>query len=276
MSKAQTSIVPMNTQLPSTHSAEFIAEMAQNAKETSAAERPQQSKLSIKGGILSWAGDAVAGNVMPVVVVGSAYINTWYIDQYNPNVVALPRCFSLGMPEFRDGVFKEPKLFAHENVLKHNDYAQEPGMSCVGCPNHEWGSDPQGGRGKACKEKRRIAVIPAAALNSVEDVANAEFATLDIPVMSVANWSNYVNKLSAATGLPYYAVVTDLGVVNDPRSQYKVTFAGVGKISSEELVRAVMKRGPEAEKLLMTPFPTYGTEQEEAAPAKSSGKKTKF
>ena len=50
----------------------------------------------------------------------------------------------------------------------------------------------QGNKGKACKERRRLAIIPAAAIKDGE-IAKAELAVLSLPVTSLGNWGNYVN-----------------------------------------------------------------------------------
>lgn len=262
-------LVPVTAQMPAGYSDDFLQRMREKAKAAAAAERPQQSKLSIKSGILSYDGSPLPDNEMEVVVVASAFFHAMYIDPYNQNRIALPRCFSLALPEVaEDGSLKEPKMEAHENVLEepYRDIELAPGKSCDTCEFNAWGSDPLGGRGKACKERRRLALIPADALKSVIDVKNAELSMLDLPVMSVKNWSAYVNKVAALMSLPYNMVTTKIKVVPDPRSQYKVTFEPANYLPSEEILNAVISREEQGQRMLLTPFASYTPPEDEPAP----------
>ena len=238
-------LVPLTGGGLAAHDPAYAAELKAAAKDTAAQERPSMSKLSIKGGILSYAGQPMPNNEMNVIVLASIFSNVYYIDKYNPNAIASPRCFALS----ETGEDMEP----HENVL-----SPVPATACKGCPNSEWGSDPGGGRGKACKERRRLVVIPEAAVTgALENIKKAEFAMIDLPVMSVGEWGGYVNKLAASTDLPYYAVVTQVKVVNDARSQFKVKFEGVAAIGSKAAIEAVKSLQEAAIAYGMSPYETY-------------------
>jgi hypothetical protein len=85
-----------------------------------------------------------------------------------------------------------------------------------------WGSSPRGGKGKACKNSRTLAIIPAN--TSQEEVVTAEMATLKLPVMSVKNWSMYVQKCGALHSRPFFSLKTQIGTVPDQKSQFRITF----------------------------------------------------
>jgi len=268
---ASTALAPLAAGGLAAFDPEFQRELAASAKAEAATERPQTSKLSIRGGILAYEGNNMPDNQMDVVVVSAAYINTFYIDRFNADNPRPPKCFAVGLAEPNEkGVLVQPHMEAHAVTTGNRPENTGEEGNCATCAMGQWKSDPNGGKGKACKEKRRIVVIPRDAINSAEDVAKAEMASLDIPVMSVANWATYINKLAASTNLPFYAVVTKLGVVPDPRSQYRVTFDGVGAIPSKDVIRAIQARRDEANVLATAPFEPW-TEQQEAP--QSSGKK---
>ena len=114
---------------------------------------------------------------------------------------------------------------------------------CRGCPKNEWGSDPRpGSRGKACKEIRRLAVIPYTDTLTPENVADTEMAIIKLPVTSVKTWSNYVNKVGASLKRPPWSVITLIKVVPDQKTQFKVLFDCVNAVEPAFLTPLNSKR----------------------------------
>lgn len=241
--------------------ADLMAELGAAAKEAAAKERPQVSRISLKSGVMSYGGDAVPGNNMDVIIVCGAQRNVFYAGQYDPNNIVNPNCFALG-----DG--DEPML-AHENVPDESvpeaseKTPRETPRSCKGCAMNEWGSDLRGGRGKACKETRRLIVLPANVLddeNPAEAIAKSEMAIIDLPVTSVGNYGSLVNSLAATLGLPVWAVVTNVLVSPHAKKQFEVTFTPLRPAGDEETIRALMKRRDEALRLALVPYDGVGGE----------------
>lgn len=231
----------------------LMARLAQQAKDTAAQERPSVSKIGLRGGMLSYGGDPVKGNVLPVVIMFAGNRNAYYDKPFDPNNLQNPVCFALGA--------NDDDMFAHENVPDENvgpdstEKDRPAPRSCSGCKFNDWGSDPKGGRGKACKETRRLVVIPGNGLDDVESIQKAEMAILDIPVTSGKNYSNFVNALAAQTNLPPWAVVTEISTERDPKTQFKVTFSPMNIVGEEEeIFLALEKRKEEAQRLAMTPY----------------------
>jgi len=228
--------------------------------------------ISMKGGILSVDDNPVDDNEMNVVIIAAVHENQFYLEDYDPSTPASPACYAFG--ETDDG------MTPHENSQdKQND-------SCDGCPNNEWGSADKG-RGKACKNVRRLLCVSADAIQSAEDLAEAEARLLKLPVMSVKNWSTYVkNTLGDDIKRPYYGVVTRIKVVPDAKSQFKVQFHFEELIDfDDELYAAMKKKVAEAEKNIINPYPVFEPEDKpqrgargktipikKAAPAKKAGK----
>lgn len=257
--------------------------LAQQAKEAAAKERPSVSKISLRAGVIKYGDQPVKGNILPAIVLLAAHQNTYYDKPFDPNNLANPVCFALSISG--DG------MEAHANVPDENVPA--PGLekpratsrSCGGCAFNDWGSDPRGGRGKACKETRRLIILPADAADSVDNAKNAEMAIIDIPVTSGKNYSNFVNGLAAGAQVPPWAAITDISTQPDAKSQFKVTFTPKQVISDDAVLEALHARFEEAERVAMIPYDevsstTTGKMQEAAAaaapaPAKK-GAKTKF
>ena len=237
-------------------SKDVIAELAEEAKNEQAKERPQLTRLSTRGGILSYMDQALPGNKINVAILFSAYINTYYVDAFDPDVPANPYCFALG---------------TNDDMVPHEAVADKQAETCGECEHHAWGSDPNGGRGKACKEKRCLIVVHE---DELKDVAKAELAVLELPVTSVKNWSSYVNGLAASTGLPPYAIITEVGIVPDRKSQFKIEFTPLHAIEDGEIILALRKRRVEAERMALVPFDTYQQPEQKAPPP--AKKKAKF
>jgi hypothetical protein len=233
---------------------EFAKQLADVAKDHAAQERPVMSKISLRGGVLQYMGAPVKGNRLPVVIIGMGYERTFYKDKFNPNVFANPACFALSLND--------------ENMVPHENVENPINEACEGCKYNQWGSDLTGTRGKACKEKRRLIMIPEGSLTSAEDVQKAEIAFVQVPVMSVKGWSKYVNVLNASMGAPYFAVVTELALEPDPKSQYRLNFTALRLISDADVLRAVMGRLEEAQKIALNPY----DETQNQPPAEDSKK----
>jgi hypothetical protein len=216
------------------------AELAGEAKDAAAEERPSLSKLSTAGGQLKYQGNVVAGNNMDVVVLAAIYRNVLYKGRYNPNDIKNPDCFALSD--------NDDEMAPHENV-------KEPmNASCDGCSAGQWGSNPEGGKGKWCKQSRRLVLIPAGACESAETVKKAEFALLDLPVTSVKNYPNFVNAVAASINLPPWAVVANIRVVPDPKTQFKVELTPIRQAGDADVLRALKGRREDAVRMGLMPY----------------------
>jgi len=82
----------------------------------------------------------------------------------------------------------------------------DPGGNCAACPYNQWGSDPKGGPGKACKELRQLFMLRP------EDRLPA---LLTLPPTSLKPWRQYKWQLTNA-GLVYYGVLNKFGLRQRP------------------------------------------------------------
>lgn len=244
--------------------ADIMAELMQSAKDEAAKERPKISKISLKQGHLHYMDDLVKGNNLDVVILASVFRNVWYPGKYDPNNVVNPTCFALSTDE--DG------MVPHENVT------EPANATCDGCPNAEWGSDPNSpsGRGKWCKQSRRLCIMPASSLESAKAVNESDLALLDVPVTSIGNWANLVNSLSAGSKLPFWAAVINL-TTRPSKNQFELVFTPLHGIVEVDVLRAVMARREAALRIAMQPWDETVTvkelEEQKAAAARPGAKK---
>jgi hypothetical protein len=241
--------------------ASLLAELAAEAKDAAAKERPLVSKISARAGMLSYQGNPIPGNRLPCVVLFAGYRNVFYSVSYDPDNIKNPDCFALSV--------SGEDMAPHENVVKPCH------TTCTGCENAKWGTamrNGKPGRGKACKETRRVVVLPVSALESADAVKKAELAFLDVPVTSGRNYSGYVNRLSTSANLPIWAAVTDVSARPHVRNQFELIFEPTQAIQDEEVLLAIKSRLEEARAIIMTPYEGADDDADEAPPVKDSKK----
>jgi hypothetical protein len=230
--------------------------MAAVSAQAAAMEAPKGGFISFKGGNMSYDENLIPGNTMDVIVLDFVLENGIFREKYNPSKPASPMCYAIG----RD-----------EDALKPHEESEEPQHTdCATCPNNEWGSDPEGGRGKACKNTRRIAVIPADCLKSgPEAIKKAGMVMCKLPVTSLKNFSTFVNQAVKVMDTPPFGVVVRLSTKPHPTSLFQVHWTILDKIENQEHLEALYERHVGANKAMFQPYPKMDEEQ---APAKSSKK----
>jgi hypothetical protein len=199
-------------------------------------ERPAISNISLRAGVMSYMDQPVPDNNMDVIVVGWATERTLYTTPFDADNIVPPDCYALSI----DG----------KDMAPADNVPNPPHPTCAGCPNDEWGSGR--GRGKACGERRRLLVMPAGALE--QGVEGAEVAMLKVPVTSIRNWSGYVNKLRSGLQRPAWAVVTNISVKPDPKTQFKVLFNLSKAIEDNDVLMALRDFHNTADTYVLQPF----------------------
>lgn len=228
--------------------------LANDAKEIAAMERPALTSISLRSGMMSINSTPIPGNKLPCVVVASVVEHQYFDKPFDPNVKENPVCFALSSS--RDDISPHPSI---ENP-------QSPG-TCAECPKFAWGSDPKGGKGKACKEKRRLALLPASAIKDGE-ILKAEMAVMTLPVTSVRNWGSYVNQIAAEYGRPPWAILTEISVAPHVKNQFEVKFNALGVVA-DQFLGPVNQRIEGALDVLLAP---YEQTAEPEAPTKQNTK----
>lgn len=229
----------------------WVEEMARQAKVSAALERPQISSISLKSGIMTYQEAPIPDNQLLCVVLGAVFEHTWYKDRYDPKKVVTPNCFSLSS----DGLDMKPHAASPEIQSE----------TCESCPKMQWASDRNGGKGKDCKERRKLLLIPASEVSEGVS-AKAEMALLGVPVMSVKNWKNYVGRTASEFNRPVWGVLTLIKVVPDAKSQFRVEFSAAGLVK-EVAFPSLLAKVKQAEEILMRPYEPISEAAPPQAPA---------
>jgi hypothetical protein len=236
----------------------WAEQLAAMAIETAAAEVVTGKFISFRSGQMTYQDAPVPNNELPVVIIDSIFENHLYAEAYDPNNISSPICFAFGRTE--------AEMKPHEK----SKVPQAP--TCAECKNLQWGSDPKGGRGKACKQIRRLAMIPADALKTPDKLPTAPIAFARIPVMSVTSWGGYVQQV-AAQKLPPLAVVTKMYLKPDPKSQFKVYFEMMARITDGDLLSKLVDLSNNAKKTIDFPYEPPQEEDQQTTAQKAKARR---
>ena len=235
---------------------DYVKLMAEAAAKAVKDERAPSSFISFKSGILTIDDQPIPGNKIKCVVLASLYENDYFPRKFDPTTLVSPDCWALGHNE--------------DDMKPTDEVTSKQNFECVSCPHNKW---PEAkGQPKACKNIRRIALVDAKILTS-EDALSHKVWYARLPVTSVKNWSQYVVQIGNVVNRPSWGVITELSVVPDLKSQFKVNFLFQGLVSDNRLEVLSKMAEAEANTGLWFPYPKNDLEKAaEPAPAKT-GKK---
>jgi len=132
---------------------------------------------------------------LDIVIVDFISANTFYEGAYNKDDIVPPTCFALGT--------NPTQLVPSDNSpVKQSD-------TCASCPMNQFGS---AGAGKACKNGRRLAVLPPDA----DD--DTPLWTLDVSPTGLKGFDGYVRSTAAKFGITPIGLITN--VTLDPNVDY--------------------------------------------------------
>jgi hypothetical protein len=245
MSK-KTEVQAEETVEPSTALVSWEDRLAAYAVEAAAEESVVGGKfLSLKAGRLAIDKVPCAGNKLDVIVVAHTTEYALYEGKFDPNNPQPPVCYAFGKDE--------------QQMVPHEKASKPQHADCATCPKNQWGSDPEGGKGKACKNTRRLALLPADCVNNPDSITDAEEIYLKLPVMSVKNWALYVNNVSAQYRRPPFGVVTSITTEPDAKSQFKVVFKAVSRVG-DAAIGAIVQRHENSAKSIGFAYPSARVE----------------
>jgi len=239
--------------------ATYDKQMAEMAQQYASKETISSSFLSTAGGVFKLGDEEVDGNKLVVVIAGFVFENTYYGEQeWDPDRPSPPVCFALD-PD-------EDEMGPHPSMQADLEYFQPQHDQCKGCPMNEFGTALRG-KGKACKNRRRLALLPAGYMEPVEGVRNAwapeiiedadhyataEMVMLKLSPTSLKAFSAFVRKCSSDYSRPPFAVIAEIGIqpgTNASSGGHSFTFDVIGEPDAS-LFPTLMKRNEDALKLL--------------------------
>lgn len=202
--------------------------------------------LSFRGGTITLGG-VLQPNPMPVVILAHGFERTYYSRMYQPDVLTSPDCYSF------------------DGVAPHEDAETPQADACARCEFNQFGT-AQNGKGKACKEGARFAMIHADYIESPELVASAPIVQARLSVLNSKVFRGFIEALGEQ---PLWLDITQIRCQPDPKSQYATSFSKAGVAIDEDVLDAIAARLDEAEKLVTTPYPKVEEQQPQKAVVQS-------
>lgn len=233
------------------------------------------SFLSTRGGKLQLGEEILPGNQACVIILDAVKENTFYSAKFDPDNKAPPICYAFGR-----GPESEDEMAPHESMQADLTYFEPQADSCHGCKWNEWGSADTG-RGKACQNRRRLALIPAGfyqpkrgsrdfTLEIFDDPKHfqtADIVQLKLPVLSVKEWAKFVNDVSTTFRRPPHGVIARISLEPDTKAQYKICFEVIEEVP-DALAAVIMQRHDAA---LKSVIQGYRPPEDKPAPAAHTG-----
>lgn len=213
-----------------------------------------------KAGVLSFAGSPIPGNKINVVILDHVLENKLYDGEYDADSPRPPICYAFARTD--------------KELKPHEKSAKPQCETCKGCPMNEFGTSDRG-KGKACKNSRRLCLLPADALKSPDAVRDTQAGYINIPVTSVKGYAAYVKQITEVLRKPPCLVVTELSLHPDPKSQFKMVFTLKEELRLDaKLGTALMSRVEQAEREIIFPYPEADLSDPRARPSqKKTAKK---
>jgi hypothetical protein len=236
--------------------AKWDAQLAEAAKrmQDQAADFGGGRFISVRGGQLSIDGDAVPGNRIAVVVLYSLRENVYYDGDFDPDDPQTPLCFAFD---------------AGGQLAPHAD-AQDPQCdTCKDCRWAEWGSAARG-RGKACRNRIRLAVLAAGKLDGrgafeayddPKHFAGDAIYQLSVPPTSGKIWRRYLGGLGGAHPA---TVFTLIDVVPDPKDQWHFAFERLDRVP-DRIGQVLVERLGDAHEAISQPYQLIEREEQPRA-----------
>lgn len=190
---------------------------------------PSGYMISTKGKVFTLPDGSADNGPLVCVVLDWLTANTYFEGVYNPQNIQPPACFAIS---------REPAKAIPSASAPKKQFDRCCGdADNDGCPKNEWGSDPQGGKGKACKNTRRILVVPANATEKTQPWV------LNVSPTGLKHFDKFVNTL-ADVGTHPIEVIAEVSF-EASEAYPSLRFAVADKHDNLELMWQLKERGQE-------------------------------
>ncbi len=176
-------------------------------------------------------GQAIPNNKADIRVLAAIGERAYYEGEYDADTAQVPVCYALDSDE------------------PHEQSSAPQSDKCETCEHNKWGSASRG-RGKACREGARVIFM-----SSNLDIANAPMITAKIPVTSLKSVTALTSRCSDAGKLTG-EFVTEIKVVEDKKTFFKVFFELKEIKQVEGGMPALLQKQNKAYQLAMEPYPS--------------------
>lgn len=225
----------MGTELQS-----YRARMAEIGRKYAEQERQGTGTfLSTRGGILSFKGQPLPGNQLVCVLMDSLIEYAYYTSAWDAENITPPLCYAAG--------HDENAMAPHIETMKlHPDVFVPQAKTCAQCEYSKFGSSTTGSKkGRACKETRRLALLPGGVyrpssnggfdchlFDDAEHFRTCDAAYLKVPPTSIRNLKQYVQETTKNYGAPS-AVYTRIAAQPHSKNSFELVFQAIDTLSDD-------------------------------------------
>ena len=164
-----------------------------------------------------------SGGPLECIILDHISANHYYTGAYNPSALTAPDCFAIN------------RIVAELKASPNSPSVQDEN-SCLDCAFNQWGSAPNGGKGKACKNQRMLLLVPADV-----DSIDAQQYILKVSPSGVKHYDKYIDMLASSERHPIQLITL---VSFDPNEAYpSLRFAVKEAHDKLEVMWELRKRG---------------------------------
>lgn len=236
--------------------------------------------FSTRAGVLQFDDVALPGNQMAVIVGAWCLENVYYEEAYDADNRTPPTCFAFCKNPDEKDEMGPPDIVDKEDVFDRQSEL------CSDCPQNEWGSAAKG-RGKACGNRRRLALLPAGTyqqqgrnggyelelIDDADHFRSCDEAFLKVPVMSGKGFDSYVKEIADQFRKPLFAAYTRIYLTPDPKSQFKVNFELIEMVEDKGVLGTLLQRYKKLHEEIDFPYTPFEADEEDAKPTKAGAAK---
>lgn len=215
--------------------------------------------ITTAGGVFKVGDDPVAGNALCVVVLDAAYVNAYYKGKWEAGQeVTPPHCFAMSL--------EKDELAPHPS-MESAPYFEAQSSDCAKCPMNQYGTADVG-KGKACKNRMRLALIDAGSFVKVKGTRSewqpeiieeedhyrdAPMMYLNVPPTSMKAFQRYVKQAAEVYGRPTSGLITRIDSKPMGTGGFELTFETLEQFPAE-YYPTLSARHAEATEAVLKPF----------------------
>lgn len=142
--------------------------------------QPSSNTISTGGKMFTFADGRVDHGPLSVIVLDWVATNSYFDGEYNPQNRVPPKCFAVGP-------------YNNDNLTPVKESPEAQSDTCANCPHNQFGSK---GKGKACKNQFKLAIIPS-------DLASADTDkvwTINVSPTGIKQFTSFVNNVGKQFG----------------------------------------------------------------------------
>lgn len=197
------STVPAVPETPEQIMARYREKMSSRAAAVAAEITAAPSNIvKLKGKVFTLPDGTTVPGPLRAVVVDFVSSNSLFEGAYNANAPKPPVCWAVGSLD----------------TLRPSANAPKPATEgdCASCPKNQWGTHPGGGKGKACKNQMKIAIMPT----GLETPDVSKLYILNVSPTGIKCFSGFVRRIQKMLGDDALPIRVNCEIGFDPLQPY--------------------------------------------------------